>query len=226
MNTRNDIALSQTLTKMCPPGLLAGLRRVDPGDALLPAEVNGFARAHPETRQRAAAARMIARALLARAGHPEIAFPRSHGQPPRWPAGILGSMSHAPALAVAAIASNDHFAGIGIDVEPNAELPADLAAIVLTAQEAGHGARSGRLVFAIKEAVFKATNPLDGIFLDFADIVVDFATKIAVTATGHHLHFATTASDHIIALAWLPRAGSDPQPPVSRSWIRCSDAHT
>ena len=42
----------------------------------------------------------------------------------------------------------------------------------------------GRLLFAAKEAVYKAVYPLDRVFLEFHDIEVDLALSQAMTRTG------------------------------------------
>ena len=44
-----------------------------------------------------------------------------------------------------------------------------------------------KLLFAVKEAVYKAVYPLDRVFLEFGDIEVDLAAGTATTRTGRTL---------------------------------------
>jgi 4'-phosphopantetheinyl transferase EntD len=59
----------------------------------------------------------------------------------------------------------------------------------------------GKLLFAAKEAVYKAVHPLDGVFLDFHDIAVDLVARTATTRTGRVLSLRTCISSHVVVLA-------------------------
>lgn len=100
---------------------------------------------------------------------------------PRWPAGVVGSLTHCDGYRAAAVAKREVVRSIGIDVEPNGPLPEGVADIVLTAaeQRARHGRdqlMSGtnvdRLIFSAKESLFKAWWPLTKTWLDFSDATV------------------------------------------------------
>ena len=58
-----------------------------------------------------------------------------------------------------------------------------------------------KLVFAAKEAVYKAAYPLDREFLEFGDIDVDLAAATATTRTGRSFALRTCISPRIVALA-------------------------
>ena len=62
---------------------------------------------------------------------------------------------------------------------------------------------SARLLFCIKEAVFKATNPVDGVFLEHPDVEVSLASSVALTSSGHSLRLYTMMRPRLIALALL-----------------------
>lgn len=89
---------------------------------------------------------------------------------PRWPSGVVGSITHGSGWAAAVAARNDQWRGLGIDVEKHLPLSrADrLAAEILTPGEMNGYAeldeaqRSLRvtLTFSIKESLFKALYPL------------------------------------------------------------------
>ena len=67
---------------------------------------------------------------------------------------------------------------VGIDIEPAVPLPPDMLELIATPQELRKIADDplrGKLLFAAKEAVYKAVYPLDRVFLEFRDIEVDLA---------------------------------------------------
>ncbi|TGV48393.1 4'-phosphopantetheinyl transferase superfamily protein [Mesorhizobium sp. M2D.F.Ca.ET.160.01.1.1] len=62
-----------------------------------------------------------------------------------------------------------------------------------------------RILFAAKEAVYKASFPLDGRVLGFEDIAVDFESGEAVTSSGRRLTVRFTVSPRILTLAYPAR---------------------
>jgi 4'-phosphopantetheinyl transferase EntD len=62
----------------------------------------------------------------------------------------------------------------------------------------------GRLLFAVKEAVYKAVYPLDGVFLDHEDVDVNLRDGIAVVRNSRPLHFRYCIAMHMVALAFIP----------------------
>ena len=101
-------------------------------------------------------------------------------------------------------------AAMGIDVEPAELLPPDLLEMVATPQERrrlGDDPYRGRLLFAAKEAVYKAVYPLDRIFLDYHDVEVDLAERKAVVSNGRVVELRVCIAAHLVVLA-LIRASS------------------
>lgn len=119
---------------------------------------------------RVAAHRALAQAGAASASAPILKGPRGE---PLWPAGWVGAISHSDRLAAALVAPSTATAGVGLDVEQlDREVPPEVVALVTRASERGWiGADSARFlaVWSAKEAIFKATFPLAGVFLDFLD---------------------------------------------------------
>lgn len=161
-----------------PSWVLVGNRVITQGDedALSPIERPAFERVVLKVRRQSGAARIVARNLLRNFGVSDVHLPR---QPPggvTWPSGIVGSLAHDGQIAVAAVATAEHVLGIGIDVEPDEPLSSDLVKIIATPAECARYTRAmleRRILFCCKEAVYKALNPIDGIFLDFQDIEID-----------------------------------------------------
>jgi len=206
-----DPVLARDLASLAPPGLLIGHRMISPGDedALLDAEAASIASSVVAVRRASGAARIVARELLTQLGHTGVAVPRGASGAPVWPAGIVGSLAHDDGVAIAAVALRRDFASVGIDVDTALPLPTEMLSLVPTPQERrglADNPLGGKLLFAAKEAVYKAVYPLDRTFLEFHDIEVDLAAGRAVTRTGRVLALRTSVSSHVVALAFSTQA--------------------
>ncbi|TGP24315.1 4'-phosphopantetheinyl transferase superfamily protein [Mesorhizobium sp. M1D.F.Ca.ET.234.01.1.1] len=215
MHARSDstppaIAVDRALVSLAPPGVLTGCRRIQMEDEryLLPAERASIATRGHKARAASGAGRRIAHELLGRLGSVDIAVTRGGLGNPIWPPGTVGSIAHDDEMAVAVAARTDAMRSVGVDVEPALPLPADLLPIVAAPQDRlgdldpGMG---GRILFAVKEAVYKASFPLDGRVLGFEDIAIDFETGEAVTSSGLRLTVRFAISPRILALAYPAR---------------------
>jgi 4'-phosphopantetheinyl transferase EntD len=175
--------------------------------ALLPEELDAFAGSVIKVRRASGAARIVARQLLSRFGQAPRAIPRSTGGKPVWPAGIVGSMAHDSKIAIAAVAAQKDFLSIGIDVEPAEPLAPDLLDIVATAKEREtiqDDPCGGRLLFSVKEAIYKAVYPLDGVFLDHHDVEVSLSASTAVIRNERTIRFRYCVAPCIVTLAFIP----------------------
>ena len=153
-------------------------------DSLWPAEREVVDRAVTKRRVEFATVRACARAALAELGVPPAPIlPGARGAP-GWPAGIVGSMTHCAGYRAAAVASDRFAASLGIDAEPHGPLPEGVLEAIARPEEREWLARLGastpgvhwdRLLFSMKESVYKAWFPLTGSWLDFdgASITVE-----------------------------------------------------
>ena len=197
------------LASAAHPQLLAACREITFGDefALTPAELLPMNRTIASVRRKSGAARIVAKTLLAKLGASAgVELPRSTSGAPEWPPDFVGSLAHDGEYAVAAVARATFIRGVGIDVEPALPLPEDLLDMVAAPGERKQlkgDLVSARLLFCIKEAVYKATNPVDGVFLEHHDVEVSLRSAVALTSTGHRLRIYTIARPRLIALALL-----------------------
>lgn len=179
------------------------MRCIRPGD-----ETAFAATAGPIASRRASgAARIVARSLLEdwRFTGPAL-LDRSVIGAPIWPIGFLGSLAHDHERAVAAVARAGACRGLGIDVEPAAPLPADLHHYVLSRAErtaCAGDAVAMRAVFVVKEAVYKAINPLDGSGLEYGDIAFEADASVARVRDGRSLAVYAHRGRALIAVAVL-----------------------
>jgi 4'-phosphopantetheinyl transferase EntD len=208
MTTDRDPALQLAIDAMVVPGIVVDHRIIADGDetALLPEERGAFAHSVTKVQRASGAARKVARGLLLQFGQPSAPLVKSASGAPRWPAGFVGSLAHDAGIAMAALARQSDFGGIGVDVEPAEPLNAELLSIVATErerQEAVGERLRGRVLFVVKEAVYKAVHPLDGQFLEHHDVEVDVLRGIASVRGGRLVPFRYCVATHIVALAYV-----------------------
>lgn len=201
-----DRNLERAVAQWALPGVAIGCRRIQPGDeeALLEEERLSLPSALTARRRASGAARIVARQLLARFGFGMCPIPKGDQGQPLWPAGITGSLAHDDDYAVAAVAAARDHPALGIDIEPAAPLPDDVLSLALTPDECRSAADhplGSRMIFAAKEAVFKASYPRHPAFLEFQDIVVDLKRLQAETRAGQIFSLRFCLSSHVAVLA-------------------------
>ncbi|MER7624992.1 4'-phosphopantetheinyl transferase superfamily protein [Streptomyces sp. NPDC126503] len=149
---------------------------------LFPEEERVVAGAVAGRRREFASVRACAREALGTLGLPPVPLLPGTKGAPRWPDGVVGSMTHCQGYRAAAVALREDFASIGCDAEPNAPLPSPglLEAVSLPRERAllrELAARRpavawDRLLFSAKESVYKTWFPLTGRPLDFDEAVI------------------------------------------------------
>jgi 4'-phosphopantetheinyl transferase EntD len=167
------------------PAAVAAVEMFDdpPAVDLFPEEEARLTRAVDKRRREFGTVRVCARQALARLGvAPVPILPGPRGAP-RWPPGVVGSMTHCAGYRAAAVARAAELRSIGIDAEPHEPVPAGVLGVVSRPEERRHlaelaaaspGTCGDRLLFSAKEAVFKAWYPLTGEELGFDDASVTF----------------------------------------------------
>ena len=173
-----------------------------PGAVLLPEEAPYVERAVEKRRQEFATARWCARRAMKALGRPPAAIlPGARGEP-RWPVGLVGSLTHCAGYRGAVVAERSAVTTVGIDAEPNEPLPSGVLEAVARPGERTRvegllrehpGVRWDRLLFSAKESIYKSWFPLTSRWLDFeeADLVIDpgagtFTARLL--ATGARMH--------------------------------------
>jgi 4'-phosphopantetheinyl transferase EntD len=106
--------------------------------------------------------RACAHAALVQLGRDEGPIGRQANGAPRWPAGLVGSLTHTAGYAAAIIASRDDFVAVGLDAERVGGVTPDLWPRLFDADERAWLARqpdtaqAATLFFSAKESVHKA----------------------------------------------------------------------
>jgi 4'-phosphopantetheinyl transferase EntD len=150
---------------------------VPPG-RLLPAEERALGRVGPARRRDYTAARTCARRALAALGFAPTPVLSGPDRAPRWPDGLVGSITHCRGYVAAAVARSAQYRTVGIDAEPARPLPPGVRGMVASTGEraALDGLPGGvpwdTVLFCAKESVYKAWYPLTRAWLGFADASV------------------------------------------------------
>jgi len=150
---------------------------------LFPQEAASIAHAVPIRRREFATARTCARRALGQLGYAPMPIPVGERGAPQWPADVVGSITHCAGYRVAAVGRATAIRSIGIDAEPNLALPDGvLEAVTLHAERCQvrelllevPAVRWDRLVFSVKESVYKCWYQLCHRPLEFEDVEVRF----------------------------------------------------
>ncbi|MFS8104445.1 4'-phosphopantetheinyl transferase superfamily protein [Lentzea alba] len=145
---------------------------------LFPQEETVIGNAVPKRRFEFGTARWCAREAMKRLGFEPAPVLPGPKREPRWPEGLVGSLTHCTGYRAAALAKTTDFLTIGIDAEPHAPAPDGvLEAIAIPAElRRIPGLRVDdpkicwdRLLFSAKESTYKAWYPVTQRWLGFED---------------------------------------------------------
>ncbi|MGR3377595.1 4'-phosphopantetheinyl transferase family protein [Salipiger abyssi] len=159
-------ALSAALSRSGLPdtlGWAVTLPQTDPG-ALFPEERAVMQKAVPARLAEFTGGRVAARRAMAQLGLAPAPVAMDPDRAPRWPDGVVGSITHAAGLCFAVVGHSSDWSALGADLERDAALPAEIVAEVATPQElAGLAPLPAReaaaRIFSAKEAAYKAQYP-------------------------------------------------------------------
>jgi 4'-phosphopantetheinyl transferase EntD len=148
---------------------------------LFPVEREALGQAVEKRRREFVTARACAREALARLAIPPQPIPTGSRGEPVWPDGVVGSITHCTGYRACAVAAASDLTTIGIDAEVAEPLPQGLIGDIALPEErqaierlaaADPGISWDRLLFSIKESIYKAWFPLTRSWLGFEDACV------------------------------------------------------
>jgi 4'-phosphopantetheinyl transferase EntD len=171
------------LEEILPGSVVVESRRDDALDVtLFPEEREAVSRAVEKRVREFTTGRACAHAALARLGWPSQPVPIGARGAPQWPAGVVGSITHCDGYRACAVAREADLATVGVDAEPNQPLPPGLLPDIALPPERERlrglmhdspDVRWDRLLFCMKEAVYKAWFPLTESWLGFEDAEIE-----------------------------------------------------
>lgn len=203
-----DRSISRSRDVATAVGVLVGAKFIEAQNEneLFAEELDSMPPDAPGLRRLAGAAREVARALFPHFGVAHCPIPKAKTGTPTWPFGLVGSLARDSTIAVAALARDRGGSSIGVDIEINERLPVERATLVATPDERrryGNAIFRSRQLFVVKEAVYKATCPIDGHSLGFHDVEVDIDLGLARTRCGLDVRFSIINDNYFCALAHI-----------------------
>jgi 4'-phosphopantetheinyl transferase EntD len=178
---------------------------------LPPEEEILVAKAGDKRRRDFALGRACARAALEQLGHGGAVIGKCDNGAPRWPQGVVGSVTHAQGYAAALVGDAAMFSGIGVDAERVGGVTEELWPRLFDAGEcACLSSLSGTaqslaatLFFSAKESCYKAW-AIQGA-LPFRDIhVISESDGFTATWSGKHLHGRyAVEGDLLVTAVWF-----------------------
>ena len=150
---------------------------------LFPKEAACVTRAVGSRRREFTCGRLCARRALGRLEIENFPLVAGADRAPLWPPGVVGSISHTAGLVGVVLARSGLVAGLGLDFEAATPLDPDLVETICTSGELAQiGGRPDpastnwpKVLFSIKESVFKCVSPVVGRFFGFHEVEIRVA---------------------------------------------------
>jgi len=175
-------------------------RDVVPEVGLYPEEVALIQHAVLSRRQQFTAGRCLARRAWQALGRDAEPLVKDAQRVPRWPAGLVGTITHTHTWCGAAVAFASGVSGLGADVEAATPLDLGLWERVCRPEEqtflnAGPSELRGLLakgVFSAKESIYKALYPGVRVFLDFQGMSISLEAVAPGSASAEEWRWYAT----------------------------------
>jgi 4'-phosphopantetheinyl transferase EntD len=190
-------ALDRALRGLSPPAVESGVRAIDASDiARLGAGERALVAGAVDKRQREfATGRRLLRELIGI----DAPIMVGAGGRPMLPAGTVGSLAHDRDVAVAVVSRSARIVAMGVDIEPDHELPPDVTRLILRPDEVGI---DPHMAFTLKEAAYKAWSAMGGTMLDHHDVRLHvsagrFVAQVVGAAVDLDGSWTTVAGRHL-----------------------------
>ncbi|MDP9051853.1 MAG: 4'-phosphopantetheinyl transferase superfamily protein [Acidobacteriota bacterium] len=175
------------MAAIVPPGVCCSEQVGELYGNLFPEEARLLSpRTVNKRREEFTAGRTCARNALAMLGSPSLPLLQGEWREPLWPQGITGSITHCNHYCAASVARVEDCRSIGIDAELNEPLESGLLSMIASDREREWISQAmdpsicwDRLLFSMKESIYKAWYPLERCWLGFeeAEIEVDVESQ-------------------------------------------------
>jgi 4'-phosphopantetheinyl transferase EntD len=190
-----------------------------PSADLLPEESAALGSVAPIRRREFSLGRSCARSALVHLGVAPVPILVGPQREPLWPPDIVGSITHCAGYCGAAVSTRSRFIGIGVDAEPHNNLPKNVFFMIANDVErrelealTDQDICWDRLLFSIKESIYKAFFPITRRWSEFNDATVtiipataEFTARLSVEG---HIHSISgrflVAHGHVFTSAVIP----------------------
>jgi 4'-phosphopantetheinyl transferase EntD len=216
-------ARSQALiASLVPPGVMCSEQVGTLGGSLLSGESELLSREAVNKRiKEFTAGRTCARAALQMLGVAPAPILRGSRGEPQWPKHVIGSITHCSVYCAAAVTSLHLYRSLGIDAELHEALPPGVLEMIARPEERKWIANLteesevclDRLLFSVKESLYKVWYPLERCWLDFqqASVEIDVRARLFRATLDHEGRFCpqvlegkyTASRSLILTCAWV-----------------------
>jgi 4'-phosphopantetheinyl transferase EntD len=181
---------SIVLAGICPPGVVAvEFSGLADASKLYPQERDETTTFGEKRRSEFSAGRLCAKHALAQFGIVNFPLQINDDRRPRWPDGIVGSISHTLDYCAALVVRASDASAIGFDVERTERIGEDLWDLLFTPREQerlrdlplARRAVGATIVFSAKEAFYKCHFASSPTWLDFTDVEIDVSPGLRGT---------------------------------------------
>ncbi len=145
---------------------------------------------------------------------------------PAWPNSVVGSISHSKNICIAAVNFNINSKALGIDIETTNPLNTEVLPLICNQSEIlhlnslakngfGDSFTNAKIIFSIKESIFKCLNPHLGCWIDFKEMLITLNPQ-------NKSYLATPKSENPLLTSLKPIKGywfSNDYFHVSSCWI-------
>lgn len=232
MHETTLMEIQAAIARLLPPGVAVSAGLIaDSATPLAATELPATARMSARRLREFSAGRHHARSALGRLGLHPAAVAVGPDRAPRWPAGFVGSISHAGDVVVAVAAPCAATRAIGIDLEPAVALDDDLLRRVCRPEECDRltalpsPLQRAKLIFSAKESLYKCVAPVMGIFLEFDDVEILFDDHLQRFRARGHGRAAALIEPSTITGAFAEAGGYwitaawQPGPAAAQEWV-------
>ena len=175
MATETDPITEAVITRLFPTGVAAHYSAALPADTqLLEAEAACTDGMVEKRRLEFMHGRHCAHQAMLKLGLPIRPIIKGADRAPIWPEDLCGSISHSSTSAAAVIASRQQLGGIGLDIETAEPLNENIAEMICRPDESkvNNTGEYAKLLFSIKEAVYKCIYPTINCYVDFQEMEI------------------------------------------------------
>jgi enterobactin synthetase component D / holo-[acyl-carrier protein] synthase len=195
----NNTTLASSLASITPPQTAIFFAKMAPEDHVLYPQESALTLKMSDKRlQDFRSSRYCAKNALKKLKIENFPLLCDDTRAPQWPVCVVGSISHCIGMCIVIASKCPQIKGFGVDVELASPLDEDLLKLVCTPEEIsalnimGNPRQLAKLIFSIKESVFKCLFPLFRKWIGFKDVTIalNLANNTYEVSLNHHLDFS------------------------------------
>ncbi len=153
--------------------------------------------------------RYVASLALNQLGYENFPLLINQHRGPVWPRTVVGSLTHCDGIAFAVANYNSAVRSIGIDLEAYTTMAPNLYRMICSEQELTHLQQfeqpelMAKVIFSVKESIYKCLNPLLNEWIDFKDVSIELDPQARKYRAAPNSKIAAQLKMEFIEGGWL-----------------------